>query len=95
MVIDDGGYGMLRFGREDDHDNGCDLSPVDFVAVAEGFGISAERIEGLGADYEQALAKAVAAEEPRLIHARAQLVPPHTTSPRWPLAVSAAPKEDR
>jgi acetolactate synthase-1/2/3 large subunit len=86
VVVDDGGYGMLRYGREDDPDSGCDLSPVDFVAVAEGFGISAERVDGLGGDYGQALAKAVASGEPRLIHAFARLTPPRTTSPRWPVA---------
>jgi len=41
VVVDDGGYGMLRYGREDDPSIGCDLSPVDFVAVADGFGIAA------------------------------------------------------
>jgi acetolactate synthase-1/2/3 large subunit len=86
VVVDDGGYGMLRYGREGDPDNGCDLSPVDFVAVAEGFGIPAERVDGLGDDYGQALAKAVASGEPRLIHAFARLTPPRTTSPRWPVA---------
>jgi acetolactate synthase-1/2/3 large subunit len=87
VVVDDGGYGMLRYGRENDSNNGCDLSPVDFVAVAEGFGIMADHVDGLGADYGQALAKAVASGEPRLIHAHARLVPPRTTSPRWPLAM--------
>ncbi|HEY5012176.1 MAG TPA: thiamine pyrophosphate-binding protein [Acidimicrobiia bacterium] len=95
VVVDDGGYGMLRYGREDDPDNGCDLSPVDFVAVAEGFGISAERVVGLGDDYGRALAKAVAGGEPRLIHAHATLVPPRTTSPRWPLAANAGAAPDR
>jgi acetolactate synthase-1/2/3 large subunit len=85
VVVDDGGYGMLRYGRKDDPDNGCDLAPVDFVAVAEGFGIAAEHVDGLGDDYGQALGKAVASGEPRLIHAHARLVPPRTTSPRWPL----------
>jgi acetolactate synthase-1/2/3 large subunit len=89
VVVDDGGYGMLRYGREDDPDNGCDLSPVDFVAVAEGFGIAAEHVDGLGDDYGQALGKAVASGEPRLIHAHARLVPPRTTSPRWPLRPSS------
>ena len=86
VVVDDGGYGMLRYGREDEPDNGCDLSPVDFVAVAQGFGIGAERVDGLGDDYGQALAKAVASGEPRLIHAFSRLTPPRTTSPRWPVA---------
>jgi acetolactate synthase-1/2/3 large subunit len=85
VIVDDGGYGMLRYGREDDPDNGCDLSPVDFVAVAEGFGIAAEHVDGLGDNYGQALGKAVVSGEPRLIHAHARLVPPRTTSPRWPL----------
>ena len=95
VVVDDGGYGMLRYGREDEPDNGCDLSPVDFVAVAEGFGIAAERVDGLGDDYGQALAKAVASGEPRLIHAHARLVPPRTTSPRWPVAPRRNGKESR
>jgi acetolactate synthase-1/2/3 large subunit len=91
VVVDDGGYGMLRYGHEDDPNNGCDLSPVDFVAVAHGFGIGAERVDGLGADYERALEKAAASGEPRLIHVTARLVPPHTTSPRWPLATPRPP----
>jgi thiamine pyrophosphate-dependent acetolactate synthase large subunit-like protein len=95
VVVDDGGYGMLRYGREDDPDNGCDLSPVDFVAVAEGFGIAADRVDGLGDDYGQALAKAVGSGEPRLIHAHARLVPPRTTSPRWPLAARRSRKDGR
>jgi acetolactate synthase-1/2/3 large subunit len=84
VVVDDGGYGMLRFGHEGVA-NGSDLSPVDFVAVARGFGIEAERTEGVGAAYEQALARCVAAREPRLLHVTASLYPPVTTSPRWPI----------
>jgi acetolactate synthase-1/2/3 large subunit len=85
VIVDDGGYGMLRWGHEDDPHNGCDLAPVDFVDVARGFGIVAERVDGLGDDYERALEKAAASGEPRVIHVSARLVPPHTTSPRWPL----------
>jgi acetolactate synthase-1/2/3 large subunit len=85
VIVDDGGYGMLRWGHEDDPHNGCDLSPVDFVEVARGFGVVAEHVDGLGDDYERALEKAAASGEPRVIHATARLVPPHTTSPRWPL----------
>jgi thiamine pyrophosphate-dependent acetolactate synthase large subunit-like protein len=83
---------MLRWGHEADAHNGCDLSPVDFVAVARGFGIAAERVDGLGVDYARALEKAAASREPRLIHVRARLVPPHTTSPRWPLNSQPAPR---
>ena len=91
VVVDDGGYGMLRYGREDDPTNGCDLSPVDFAAVAEGFGIRAQQVDGLGDDYAQALSEAVASGQPRLIHAHARLVPPRTTSPRWPLRAPPQP----
>jgi acetolactate synthase-1/2/3 large subunit len=91
VVVDDGGYGMLRYGREDDPSNGCDLSPVDFAAVAEGFGIRAQQVDGLGADYARALSEAVASGQPRLIHAHARLAPPRTTSPRWPLQAPPQP----
>jgi acetolactate synthase-1/2/3 large subunit len=84
VVVDDGGYGMLRFGHE--HERiGSDLSPVDFVAVARGFGIEAEAVDGVGAAYRDALARAATADGPRLLHVRAALYPPVTTSPRWPI----------
>ena len=85
VVVDDGGYGMLRYGREGDPHNGCDLTTPDFVALAAAFGIEAEHVDGPGARYEAALVKAVAADEPRLVHVSARLHPPRTTSPRWPL----------
>ncbi|MCU1428144.1 MAG: thiamine pyrophosphate protein central region [Actinomycetia bacterium] len=84
VVVDDGGYGMLRFGHEHEA-NGSDLSPVDFVTVARGFGVEAVAIDGFGPEYGDALAAAVAARAPRLLHVRAQLYPPVTTSPRWPI----------
>jgi acetolactate synthase-1/2/3 large subunit len=84
VVVDDGGYGMLRFGHESVA-NGSDLSPVDFVAVARGFGIEAEAVDGVGAEYQAALGRAAAAGAPRLVHVRAALYPPVTTSPRWPI----------
>jgi acetolactate synthase-1/2/3 large subunit len=84
VVVDDGGYGMLRFGHENEP-NGSDLSPVDFAAVARGFGIQAQAVSGTGTDYETALADCVRANEPRLLHVSASLYPPVTTSPRWPM----------
>jgi acetolactate synthase-1/2/3 large subunit len=83
VVVDDGGYGMLRWPH--DTRDGCELGAVDFVRVAEGFGITAEQVEGVGPDYEAALARSVAAGAPRLLHVRARLYPPRTTSPRWPM----------
>ena len=83
VVVDDGGYGMLRYPRE--VVPGCELAAVDFVAVAEGFGIPATQVDGVGAAYEQALGGALAGGGPRLLHVRARLFPPRTTSPRWPM----------
>jgi thiamine pyrophosphate-dependent acetolactate synthase large subunit-like protein len=83
VVVDDGGYGMLRYGPTATVAN--DLPAVDFVTVAEGFGLEAVRIDGLGAGYGDALAAAVAARAPRLLHVRAALHPPVTTTPFWPI----------
>jgi acetolactate synthase-1/2/3 large subunit len=63
---------------------GTELRTPDFAAVARAFGVDAQTIDGFGDDYERALAGAVAAAAPRLLHVRASLVPPRTTSPRWP-----------
>jgi thiamine pyrophosphate-dependent acetolactate synthase large subunit-like protein len=84
VIVDDGGYGMLRYGHENES-IGSDLAAVDFVTVARGFGITAEAVPGIGPDYETALAKALASGEPRVLHVTARLYPPVTTSPRWPM----------
>jgi acetolactate synthase-1/2/3 large subunit len=83
VVVDDGGYGMLRHGTDALTAN--DLPPVDFVGLARSFGIDADAVDGLGTDYAKALSAATASGEPRLIHVRAQLQPPVTTTPFWPL----------
>jgi len=49
------------------------------------FGIEATAVDGLGDDYAKALRAATESGEPRLIHARAELHPPATTTPYWPL----------
>jgi thiamine pyrophosphate-dependent acetolactate synthase large subunit-like protein len=85
VVIDDGGYGMLRYGHDPDVDFGTELASVDFAAVARGFGMEARTVEGVGASYRAALAEAVASGAPNLLHVRAALYPPRSTSPRWPL----------
>jgi acetolactate synthase-1/2/3 large subunit len=87
VIVDDDGYGMLRYGHEGE-DIGSDLPEVDFVAVAAGFGIEAERVEGVGPDYAKALAAATAAGVPRVVHVVASLTPPVTTTPRWPMGNS-------
>jgi acetolactate synthase-1/2/3 large subunit len=84
VIVDDDGYGMLRYGHEDE-EIGSNLPAVDFAAIAEGFGIESVRIDGVGPDYAKALAAASAAGAPRVVHVRASLVPPVTTTPRWPI----------
>lgn len=93
VVVDDGGYGMLRFGHAD-ADYGTELPAPDFVQLARSFGIAASRVDGVGDDYRDALASAVASGEPRLLHVIAQLYPPRSTSPRWPLASAPMLGED-
>jgi acetolactate synthase-1/2/3 large subunit len=85
VVVDDGGYGMLRFDqrRSGAARYGVDLRTPDFVALAESFGMRAEAVDGLAGDFKAALARHVADPEPSVLVARAALEPPPTTSPRW------------
>ena len=68
LVVDDGGYGILREYQRDSfgETTAVDLHEPDFVAVAEAFGVPAERPDpdGLGAALERALAQ----EGPALVH---------------------------
>lgn len=84
LLVDDGGYGMLRYDQSHagDRHRGVDLGRPDFVALASAFGIKAVAVDGV-ADLPPVLDDAVAAGEPRMVVLRASLVPPRTTSPRW------------
>jgi thiamine pyrophosphate-dependent acetolactate synthase large subunit-like protein len=85
LVVDDGGYGMLRYdyARTGERPVGVDLHTPDFVALAQSFGVGAEAVDGLGDAFSAALARHVADPEPSILVARAALQPPPTTSPRW------------
>jgi acetolactate synthase-1/2/3 large subunit len=85
LVVDDGGYGMLRYDqvRAGDPAEGVDFARPDFVALAAAFGISAQLVTDVGRPLAAALAAAIAAGEPRLVVLNAALTPPRTTSPRW------------
>jgi acetolactate synthase-1/2/3 large subunit len=85
VVVDDGGYGMLRFGHDLADDLGTELCTPDFAAVARGFGLEARTVDGVGIEYEAALREAIASGVPNVLHVRARLYPPRSTSPRWPL----------
>jgi acetolactate synthase I/II/III large subunit len=68
LVVDDGGYGILREYQRDSfgETTSVDLHEPDFVAVAQAFGVAAERtdVDGLGS----ALERAFGADGPALIH---------------------------
>ena len=85
VIVDDGGYGMLRYdqGRRAASTASMDLATPDFAALARSFGVRAEAVEGLGEAFGAALAAHVADPEPSVLVARCSLDPPPTTSPRW------------
>jgi acetolactate synthase-1/2/3 large subunit len=85
LLLDDGGYGMLRFDQVQAGEEpiGVDLATPDFVALAESFGLRAERVTALGAPLRGVLADALADPGPRFVVLEKSLVPPETTSPRW------------
>ncbi|MFB9837453.1 thiamine pyrophosphate-binding protein, partial [Actinoallomurus acaciae] len=85
LVLDDGGYGMLRYDQEvaGDPIRGTDLRNPEWERLGEAFGVPATVVDGVGAALAGALAEALADPGPRLVVARAALLPPKTTSPRW------------
>src|SRR4051794_20472763 len=85
VIVDDGGYGMLRYDqrRSGAETYGVDLRTPDFVALAESFGVRAEAVDGLEGAFAAALARHLADPKPSVLVARAALEPPPTTSPRW------------
>jgi acetolactate synthase-1/2/3 large subunit len=85
IVVDDGGYGMLRFDQDlkgDPHD-GVDLHTPDFAALARSFGVRADEVDGLGERFEGMLGHHLRLDEPTVLVAKAELRPPPNVSPRW------------
>jgi len=86
VIVDDGGYGMLRYDQElaGEAPFGVDLATPDFQALAESFGLPAETVDGLDDAFGEALARHVADGGPSVLVAKAEaLIPPPTTSPNW------------
>lgn len=85
LLVNDGGYGMLRFDQDERFARrfAVDLATPDFVALSRSFGVKARRttVETLDRD----LAWALKQRGPALVELRAAWAPPLTTSPRWPL----------
>ena len=86
VIVDDGGYGMLRYDQElaGKPPYGVDLATPDFAALAASFGLRAETVDGLEDAFGEALAGHVGDASPSVLVAKAEaLVPPPTTSPNW------------
>ena len=85
VVVNDRGYGMLRFDEDERFDErfAVDLVSPDFVALAKSFGAKARKTsaDDVGRDLVWALKQ----KSPALLELDAAWAPPLTTSPRWPL----------
>jgi thiamine pyrophosphate-dependent acetolactate synthase large subunit-like protein len=87
VIVDDGGYGMLRYDQDvhGDQRYGVDLHTPDFAVMAEAFGVRAETVDGLEDAFGEKLARHVEDPVPSVLVARTPepLVPPPNTSPNW------------
>lgn len=85
VIVDDGGYGMLRYDQKHAGQTlfGVDLHTPDFAALAAAFGVRSESVNGLGAEFGAALGRHILDSAPSVLVAKAALDPPPTTSPRW------------
>ena len=87
VIVDDGGYGMLRYDQDVTGADryGVDLETPDFSALAGSFGIGAQTVEGLDDEFGAALAEHVLDPEPSVLVALTPepLIPPPNTSPNW------------
>ncbi len=93
LVLDDGGYGMLRFDQQvfGHPERGVDLVTPDWAMLAGAFGMDFAEV-GDAEALRGALAVAAERPGPSLILMRTLLYPPASTSPRWFEAVTG-PRE--
>ncbi|MFM1965235.1 MAG: hypothetical protein RL134_960 [Actinomycetota bacterium] len=84
LVVDDGGYGMLRFDQQvfGHPERGVDLVTPDWELLARSFGIDFTEVADAD-ELRVALASAAARPGPSLILQRTLFYPPASTSPRW------------
>ena len=87
LIVDDGGYGMLRFDQQvfGHPERGVDLLTPDWQQLGAAFGIACETVAQVD-DLSAALGRAHDANlrgEPRIVVWNHRLYPPRTTSPRW------------
>lgn len=83
VLVDDGGYGMLRydFVKDGEAPVGTELEPPDFVAMARAFRVDAREVtvEQLA----DAVRAGIASGGPSLLVVKATYDPPPNTSPNW------------
>ncbi len=89
VIVDDGGYGMLRFGQIHAglETRGVDLLTPDFDMMVRAFGLPVTTLVGFGQPFANALASGIASAKPNVIVVKAKMMPPPTTSVRWVPAV--------
>ncbi|WP_263855628.1 thiamine pyrophosphate-binding protein [Amycolatopsis eburnea] len=85
VLVDDGGYGMLRYDQDRAglQRRGVDWDSPDFVGLARSFGVHADRVSGFGRAFRRLLGEFVESDEPNVLVVKAKLKPPLNTSPRW------------
>jgi acetolactate synthase-1/2/3 large subunit len=83
VLVDDGGYGMLRydFTKDGEEPVGTELEPPDFVAMARAFRVPAREVTV--EELTGALADGIASGGPSLLVVKATYDPPPNTSPTW------------
>ena len=83
VLVDDGGYGMLRydFTKDGEQPVGTELEPPDFVALARAFRVDAREVAV--EDLTAAVRSGIASGRPNLVVLRATYDPPPNTSPNW------------
>ena len=83
VLVDDGGYGMLRydFTKDGEQPVGTELEPPDFVAMAHAFRVPAREVAV--DELTAAVADGLASGGPNLLVVKATYDPPPNTSPNW------------
>jgi len=98
MLVDDGGYGMLRYDQErvGAQAFGVDLLTPDWALLASAFGVAVDEVTGVGPSMRNSLQRHLALAEPSMLVVRASIPPPATTSSRWYRAAgrAAAPADE-
>ena len=87
LIVDDGGYGMLRFDQQvfGHPERGVDLVTPEWHSLGAAFGIVVETVPDVSG-LAEALRRAHEANlrgEPRIVVWHHTLFPPRTQTPRW------------